>query len=149
MKVVVDTMMWVSFATFPRGFRGRLIKAALERRVRFFVSRYQLDEFVNTLLEHFELTRRFANNSRKTVEILAKTVALPSRIPRYVERDPKDDAIVQTALSARADYLEPVQEQLRVLTAVISRGIVFSFVFLRAPALPSVRQLVFEILHHR
>lgn len=131
MKVVVDTMMWVSFSTFPHGFRGRLIEAALKRRVRFFVSPYQLDEFVNTLLEHLELSRRFANNSRQTLEILAKTVALPSRIPRFVERDPKDDAIVQTALSARADYLVTADQEILKLKKVGNVEIITAAEFAR------------------
>lgn len=131
MKVVVDTMMWVSFATFPDGFRGRLIEAALKRRVRFFVSQYQLDEFVNTLLEHFELSRRFANNSRQTLEILAKTVTLPPRIPRIVERDPKDDAIVQTALSARANYLVTADQEILKLKKVGNVEIITAIEFAR------------------
>ncbi len=84
MKIVVDTMMWVSFTTHPNGFRGRLVEAALERRVRLFVSEYQLDEFCNTLMEHFDLPRRFARNSRQTLELLAKTVQLPNKIPRFI-----------------------------------------------------------------
>ncbi|MFM9961338.1 MAG: hypothetical protein ACKV2Q_08935 [Planctomycetaceae bacterium] len=49
-----------------------------------------------------------------------------------------DDSIYELRPS-----FEPVQEQLRVLTAANSRGVFSGSVFLRAPALPSVRQLVF------
>ena len=111
-------MMWVSFTTHPNGFRGRLIEAALKRRVRLFVSRYQLDEFCNTLTEHFKLARRFVRNSRQTLEFLAMIVQLPAIIPRYVERDPKDDAIVQTAVSARADYLVTEDQEVLKLKKV-------------------------------
>ena len=131
MKVVADTMLWVSFTTHPHGFRGRLVEAALQRRVRFFVSQYQLEEFVNTLLEHLKLSRRFASNSRQAVEILAKTVKLPQRIPRFVERDPKDDAIVQTAISARADYLVTDDQEILKLKKVGNVEIITAAEFAR------------------
>jgi putative PIN family toxin of toxin-antitoxin system len=130
-KVVADTMMWVSFTTHPNGFRSRLIETALKRRVRFFVSQYQLDEFVNTLTEHLELPRRFARNSRQTLEILAKTVQLPTRIPRFVECDLKDDAIVQTALSARADYLVTADQEILRLKKVGNVAIITAAEFAR------------------
>ena len=131
MKVVIDTMMWVSFTTHPRGFRSRLIEAALERRVRFFVSKYQLDEFVNTLLEHIGVSRRFASKSRKTLEILARTVALPPRIPRFVERDPKDDALVQSALTAKADCLVTDDQEVLKLKKVSNVEIITAAEFAR------------------
>lgn len=131
MKIVVDTMMWVSFTTHPHGYRGRLVEAALKRRVRFFVSQYQLDEFCNTLIEHVELPRKFVRNSRQTLELLAKTVQLPTKIPRFVERDPKDDAIVQTALSARADYLVTADQEVLKLKKVRNMTILTAAEFAR------------------
>lgn len=131
MKIVVDTMMWVSFTTHPNGYRARLVDAAMKRRVRFFVSQYQLDEFVNTLVEHFELSKAFVRNSRQTVELLAKTVQLPSRIPRFVERDLKDDAIVQTALTAGADYLVTADQEILKLKKVGNVTIITAVEFAR------------------
>ncbi len=131
MKVVIDTMMWVSFTTHPHGFRSKLVDEAMKRRVRFYVSRYQLDEFVNTLLEHFSLPRRFANNSRQALEILAKTVKLPSVIPRFVERDPKDDAIIQTAVTARANYLVTADQEILKLKKVGNVTIITAAEFAR------------------
>lgn len=92
---------------------------------------YQLNEFVNTLTEHLELSKRTANNSRQTVEILAKTVNLPPNIPRFVDRDPKDDAIVQTALSAKADYLVTADQEILKLKKVGNVAIITAAEFAR------------------
>ena len=105
MKVVVDTMFWISYCTLKGGFRYRLIERARRRRVRMFVSEYILDELTETLIEDLGQTRRFALLARKAVLRMAQMVELPPAIRRYVPGDPKDDPIVQTALSAKADYL--------------------------------------------
>jgi predicted nucleic acid-binding protein len=62
-KVVLDTMLWVSYCTRRHGSRHRLIDRALKARVRLFVSDY------------------------------------------IVAGDPKDDAVVQTAISSKSGYL--------------------------------------------
>ena len=105
MKVVADTMMWVSYCTSKNGFRHRLIERARRQRVRFFVSGYILDELTDTLVEDLELSKRFARLARQAVLRAATQITLPDVIGSFVERDPDDNPIVQTALSAKADYL--------------------------------------------
>lgn len=73
--------------------------------MRLFVSGYILDELVEALVEDLGRSRRFAGLSRRAVVRLAKLVELPSFVPRHVPGDPNDDPIVQTALTARADFL--------------------------------------------
>ncbi len=51
MKVVLDTMLWVSYCTRREGSRHRLIDRALRARVRVFVSDYILDELADVLRE--------------------------------------------------------------------------------------------------
>jgi uncharacterized protein len=105
MKVVADTMIWVSYCTLKDGFRHRLIEQARRQRVRFFVSAYILKELTDTLIEDLGLTKRFAFLARQSVARLSKEVVLPEAIEAFVEADINDDPIVQTALSAKADYL--------------------------------------------
>ena len=105
MKVVVDTMLWVSYCTSKDGYRHRLINLARRKRVRFFVSEYILDELTRTLVEDLGLSRRYAWLARRAVLRVADLVDLPAVVARYVILDPADDSIVQTALVARADYL--------------------------------------------
>jgi putative PIN family toxin of toxin-antitoxin system len=105
MKVVLDTMLWVSYCTRRDGSRHRLIDRALKAKVRLFVSDYVLEELADVLSEELNESRRYVHLARRAVRRRAKRVTLPKNIRAHVPGDPKDDAVVQTALSAKADYL--------------------------------------------
>ena len=124
MKVVADTMIWVSYCTLKDGFRYRLIERARSQGVRLFVSEYILDELCQTLVEDLELTRRYSSLARKAVLRSAKLVSLPSSIQRFVPGDANDDPIVQTALSAKADYLVTADREILKLKKVRSLQII-------------------------
>jgi putative PIN family toxin of toxin-antitoxin system len=113
-------MIWVSYCVRPEGFRHRLVDEARRRRVRFLVSPYILDELQRTLVEDLGRSTRFGNLARRAVLRVAKLVELPSFVPRHVPGDPNDDPIVQTALTAKADYL--VTEDTEVLKLDKIRG---------------------------
>jgi uncharacterized protein len=104
-KVVLDTMMWVSYCTLKDGYRYQLIERARRRRVRVFVSEYILDELRAALTEDLGRSRRYASLARRAVLRAAKLVSLPAARSRYVLGDPNDDPIILTALTAKADYL--------------------------------------------
>lgn len=131
MKVVVDTMVWVSASMSRSSFRARLIDAAMKRRVRFYVSEYILDELVRTMTMHLDEPKSHANDSRRAVERRSKLVQLPERIPRYVPGDPKDDAIVQTAVSANAHYLVTADQEILKLKKVANVEIITAAEFAR------------------
>jgi len=105
MKVVLDTMLWVSYCTRRDGSRHRLIDRALQARVRLFVSDYILDELADVLREELNESARYVHLARRAVLRRAKRVALPTNIRSLVPGDPKDDAVVQTAISSKSDYL--------------------------------------------
>lgn len=105
MKVVLDSMMWFSYVSNRDGQRYRIIERARKARVRLFVSDYILEEVVKALREERGESARFARLAREAILRRAKPVELPSIIPPFVPGDPDDDAIVQTALTAKADYL--------------------------------------------
>ena len=98
-------MIWVSYCTRQAGYRHRLVEYALKKRVRFFTSEYILDELAGVLIEDLGLPRRYGLMARRAVSRIAKAIVLPQRIPRRVPEDCDDDPIVQTALSAKVDYL--------------------------------------------
>ncbi len=118
MKVVVDTMLWVSYCTLADGHRHRLIERAKRRRVRFFVSEYIIQELVDTLTEDLGRSRRYASLARRAVLRIAKLVKLPPTYRRHVPGDPDDDPIVQTALSASAHYLVTADKEVLKLGKV-------------------------------
>lgn len=105
MKAVLDTMLWVSYCTRPHGSRHRLIDRAVKAKVRLFVSDYILDELAAVLGEDLNESARFVHLARRAVLRRAKRVELPGNIRSFVADDPKDDAIVQTAVSSKSDYL--------------------------------------------
>jgi putative PIN family toxin of toxin-antitoxin system len=104
-KVVPDTMIWLSYCTLENSYRHRLIKRAVRQRVRFYVSEWILGELEVALIEDLGRTRRYATLARRAVLRIAKLVDLPTVTPSFVPADPNDDPIVQTALTAKADYL--------------------------------------------
>jgi putative PIN family toxin of toxin-antitoxin system len=117
-KVVADTMIWVSYCTRKGGYRYRLIERAKRQGVRFFVSEYILDELSDTLVEDLGQTRRYALLACRAVLRIAKLVDLPPAIRRYVPGDPDDDPIIQTALSAKVNYLVTADAEILDLAKV-------------------------------
>jgi predicted nucleic acid-binding protein len=72
MKVVLDTMLWVSYCTRRDGSRHRLIDRALKGRVRLFVSDYILGELADVLSEELNESRRFVHLTLRAVLRRAK-----------------------------------------------------------------------------
>jgi putative PIN family toxin of toxin-antitoxin system len=105
MKVVLDTMLWVYYCTRRSGSRHRLIDRALTANVRLYVSDYILAELEQVLRDDLGESARYARLARRAVLRRTKRVALPKYVRKYVPGDPNDDAIVQTALTSKSDYL--------------------------------------------
>ena len=112
MKVVLDTMIWVSYCSLKDGYRHRLIERARRKRVRFFVSEYILDEVRTALTEDLELSERFAAMAHRAILRIAKVVDLPTPAKSFVPGDVDDDPIVQTALVAKADFLVTADKEI-------------------------------------
>jgi putative PIN family toxin of toxin-antitoxin system len=104
-KVVLDTMLWVSYCTRRDGSRHRLINWALKAKVRLFVSDYILVEVADVLRNDLKETGRFVHLTQRAILRRAKRVALPEHVRSMVAGDPDDDPVVQTALSSKSDYL--------------------------------------------
>jgi putative PIN family toxin of toxin-antitoxin system len=111
-KVVPDTMIWVSYCTMKSGYRHALIERARRKRVRIYVSHYILDELAETLVEDLKCTRRYASLACRAVQRIAKLVDLPQDFPRHVPGDPDDDPIVQTALSGKVHFLVTADKEI-------------------------------------
>src|SRR2546428_14129853 len=103
MKVVDDTMIWISYCTRKDGHWHNLIERARLQRVRFLVSDYILNELTESLIEDLRQSRRFAGLAREAVLRIARLIELPPPIRPYVPGDRNDAPIVQTALSGKPD----------------------------------------------
>ena len=111
--------------------------SALKARVRLFVSNYILDELAKVLQEALGESARYVHLARRAVLRRAKCVSLPPSIRSFVPGDPKDDAVVQTALSAKSDYLVTADALLLKLGKVRDVEIIDVKTF--AERLPAVR----------
>jgi uncharacterized protein len=118
MKVVPDTMMWVSFATHADGPRAQLIEHALRHRVRLFTSDYILDEVKRVLGDYQNLPRSFVRRTSRAIRRLAVVVDLPAASRSYISADPNDNPVIQTALSGKADCLVTADKALLALGKV-------------------------------
>lgn len=105
MKVVPDTMIWVSYCTLEDGYSRRVVEKARKKRVRFFVSQYILEELASTMIEDLALSKRFVLRARRKVLEIARSIELPQFVPAFVPGDPSDNPVVLTAITSKADYL--------------------------------------------
>jgi putative PIN family toxin of toxin-antitoxin system len=103
MKVVLDTMFWVSYCTRRNGFRHRLIDRAINARIRLFVSDYILDELADVLsIEGPRALFRKSGTARRATAGEERRVApehqgLRSRRPKG-RCDPSDGDFVEIEL---------------------------------------------------
>jgi predicted nucleic acid-binding protein len=69
-------------------------------------------------VEDLHRSRRYAALARQAIVRMARVIKLPPGTRRHVPGDPDDDPIVQTALSAKADYLVTADKELLKLRRV-------------------------------
>lgn len=103
MKAVFDTNILVS-ATLWRGSPYRCFLAVQAGLVELFVSPPILSEFTRVLQDKFHLP---AGQVAEALAVVAGAVSLVeiSGTLRVVLNDPEDDKFIETAQTARADYL--------------------------------------------
>lgn len=118
MKAVPDTMMWVTYCARRDSYRHKVLVRALRQRVRLFISEWILDELNAALVDGLGCDARVAALARRAVLRQAKLVTLPPTIRPHVAGDPDDNPVVQTALSAKADYLVTADSVLLALAKV-------------------------------
>lgn len=118
MKVVADTMIWVSYFSDEQSFRHRLLEAAIQRRVRLFVSDYLAEELREILVRDMEISARNGKLAVKKLFRVCRTVELPDVLPNHVPGDDQDNAIVETAVRSKADYLVTADREILKLKKV-------------------------------
>ncbi len=131
MKIVADTMIWVSYFSDAESFRHRLLEAAIRRRVRLFASEYIANELCDVLVRDMEVSPHDAKLARKKLFRVCRTVDLPDSFPIHVPADDKDNAIIETAIRAKADYLVSADRELLKLKKVGNVTIITAMEFSR------------------
>ena len=108
-KVVFDTNIFVSAIILPRSLPARLLDMAAQRCFELIVSTQIIDELSQVLA--FPKIRAKYGIDDETADVfigfLLKTCGNVGQVPELyvVPNDPKDNPVVSTALSAKADYL--------------------------------------------
>jgi len=102
LRVVLDTNVLIA-AFISRGHSHELFEH-LARHHDLFTSEYILDEFKRTLSVKFKMPQP-AVVAAVELQLSRMEIVSPSPLEGVVEQDPDDDAIVATALAARADCL--------------------------------------------
>jgi len=109
-RAVLDTSVLVSAFLTPGGHPAKVVRAATDGAFVLCLSPEILAELQDALRKLQRRQPAFhppADAVARYVRDLSVEAELVRELPpvRVVERDPKDDMIVATALAARADYL--------------------------------------------
>ncbi|MFT3792948.1 MAG: putative toxin-antitoxin system toxin component, PIN family [Rudaea sp.] len=115
---VVDTNTLVS-AFLWQGLPGNVIALAGEKIVRLVTSRILLDE-LEQVLHRAKFAKSIAKTGLSAEELMASykqlvTIVAAPPLTRPVSRDPKDDAVLATALAGRVDAIISGDKDLLVL----------------------------------
>lgn len=104
---VADTNVLVSAIANPVGIPATVLAAARDEFFALALSEYILEELQSVLVRPY-FTARVSSTERKAgIENLYSlaTLVVPDPTVRGVSRDPKDDAVLGTAVAASAAYL--------------------------------------------
>lgn len=109
LRVVLDTNVLVSGTIVRHGFPGRILVAVLDERITLVVSPYLLAEYLN-VIQRPHIAKKYPNLSdwlvlvRRFISANAISVS-PTSVPRVIQDDPKDDAILACALTGGVQYI--------------------------------------------
>jgi putative PIN family toxin of toxin-antitoxin system len=105
MKVVPDTMMWVSYSVSKDGHRHRILSHAARSRVRLITSPYILNELSDVLRQDFGKSPRYVLLACQAILRLAQIVDTPNTSGQRIAADPDDDPVIATGRAAKADII--------------------------------------------
>lgn len=118
LRVVLDTNVLVSGLAYPGSVPGRIVTAWRQGGLEVALSRYILDEMVRVLprLPRIQMTPAEIRDLADSFMFLADVVE-PKGQPDGDLRDPADQPVLLTLLSAKADYLVTGDKDLLVLSS--------------------------------
>ena len=119
LRVVLDTNIWISGLLAASGPPRKLIDSWLKGEFTLITSLYQVEE-LQRVLTYPRIARRIQLTDTE-LAIIFRTLVNRSEVAtgdldlHGIVRDPKDDAIIATAVNGQADYLISGDEDLLVL----------------------------------
>jgi len=117
LRVVLDTNVWISGIFFSRGTPAQLLREWRDGRFEVVITSATLEELAAVLYRktaQFDAPQQLAAEWLEFVRAYAIHVKVDSRLEGSV-RDPKDDMILEAAVSGKVDYLVTGDQDLLVL----------------------------------
>lgn len=103
-RVVLDTNVIISSIFWKKGNPHKIVLLALEQKIQNFTSQNMVNELVKVLMFDFKQPDQFVE--RQVNLLLAYSqITEPKFKANIVPEDPKDNMIIECALSADADYI--------------------------------------------
>ena len=130
LSVVLDTNVYVSAFTFPRGSLFPIWRRARAGTYRLLVSPAIVREFARTLREQFSWGEHQITGQLKLLVSTSEIVS-PDTVPEVIARDPADNHILACAVSGGADLIVTGDRDLLHLKSYRGIGIVRPADFLR------------------
>ena len=118
LRVVLDTNVLVSGFAYPASVPGRIVATWRQGGLNVVLSHYILDELVRVLprLNRIQMTSGEIRELADSLMFLAELVE-PERTTEKDLRDPADQPVLATLISAKADYLITGDKDLLALAA--------------------------------
>ncbi len=110
LKAVLDCLILVSAFLKHEGVNARVLQKAKDQ-YDLYLSEHILEETSRFLLTYHRIRKKYLYSDDEAREYLANLRIVARRVLkklpkiRVIERDPKDDPVLASALKARADYL--------------------------------------------
>jgi putative PIN family toxin of toxin-antitoxin system len=102
LRVVLDTNVYISIFTSPKGELGAIWEHALQGRYTLLVS--PATELANVLREKFMWPEEALKARVKRFARIADIIT-PTIVPNVIENDPADNQILASAVSGNADVI--------------------------------------------
>jgi uncharacterized protein len=130
LRVVLDTNVYVSAFTFPRGVPRQVWRHALRRRYRLLVSPAIVREVARVLREDFHWEERRLRRRLKLLVRIGEMVT-PQTPLHVITNDPDDNRILECAVEGQVHLVVSGDRDLRRLKAYQGIPIVTPTDFLR------------------
>ena len=114
MKIVIDTIIWISFLIGK--LLGGLENYILNKSIEIFTTDEQILEII-TVLERPKFSKYFSKEDTKELLFLIQKTTMRVEIKHQIKdcRDEKDNFILETALKGKVDYLISGDKDLLIL----------------------------------
>lgn len=111
MRIVLDTNIYIS-AALKAGLSEEIIKLAFKTNlITLLTSQEILEELKNKLLYKFERSDAIADIFINRIRKIAEVIEIREKLD-IVKRDPKDNKILECALSGKADIIVTADQDL-------------------------------------